>query len=611
MPLKYILIPLLSTCLLSEETFNIEDDFLKSLNEISQVATKTKLNRDQTTSFVSVLQGKKLQKLGVNDVYEALRYIPGIELSKEASGVRSVIFRGSVTKGEVKFMIDGVEINNAYRASFYYFLDLPIELISRIEVLRGPGSVLYGSGAINGVINIITKSSQNSHTENELFLSGGSYGYAKGGTRLNVRKENYQIALDAYYQRDDKEIDNTDQRLNDFSVGVNIKAYDLELNARIKRSIQGNSYGVFDKKDQSKEKYDNQNKALFANLKYQKNIFKKTELKIALNYNQYAQIVDDKHPSLGDIKSDFKEKSYNAKIELLNNSIQNNQLLVGVKAKHAQVEKANLSGLSKPNIVTPNLQRDIYSVYLNNNYLISAKTNLDIGLRYDDYSDFGDNLSPDIGVVYRATNNLSFKAKYAHAFRAPSWTELSGLKGNDTLQAEVSENTEIGMIYQHSFNLRSSFNAYVITIDDYIQKTDANYFQINSELNLKGAELDLSYTPFYKMELNFAASYLDAQDAHEEKIPFVANFLSTNSLIYTSDYGVVFGSTFKYANSRDMTNEVIFDQSISYRYKDLNVDLLVNNLFNSDIIYYDSLHGKNNPIKDAARMIYLKTTWQF
>ena len=603
-------IAFLATSILANETINIEDDFLQSLNQVNQVAAKTKLNRDRTTSLINVLQGKKLQKLGVDNVYEALRYIPGIELSKESTGTKSVIFRGSITKGEVKFMIDGVEINNAYRGSFYYFLDFPIELISRIEVLRGPGSVLHGSGAISGVINIITKSSQDSSTDNnEIFLSGGSYKYGKGGARVNIYKENYKLSVDAYYQENDKEIDSSDQRFNDYSTGLNFKAYDFEFNARIKDSTRGNAYGVFNIKDTNKNNYDNTNQAFYSNLKYSSSVSDNNDLKITLNYNKYSQIIEANAGIY--LKSDFEEETYNTNFELVNTSIEGNEFLIGANFKHNNSLKTGLYGHpTESNIVLPNLDRDIYSAYVLNNYLLTNNINISLGLRYDDYSDFGDNFSPDLGLVYRANKDMSFKLKYAKAFRAPSWTELYGLNANPNLKAEVSENIEFGLVYKYESSGRISLNTYHMLIEDYIQSIAGVYSQ-ESELDIHGVELDLSYNPVHNIEFSLVSSYSDAKDKYNHRIDYVANFLTTASLIYTSKIGLVFGSTLRYTNSKDMDNEAIFDQSISYNYKDINIKLIVKNMFNSGIIYYDSAHNETNPIKDAARVALIKASMEF
>ncbi len=606
MPYKSALVFLLSTSIMANN-FDAESDFLKSLNSANELAATSKLNRDKTTSLINVLQGKKLEKLGVCNVYEALKYIPGIELVRESSGVMSVIFRGSITKGEVKFMVDGVEINNVYRASYYYFLDFPIELISRIEVLRGPNSTLHGSGAISGVINVITKSSQDSHLENQVLAGAGSHKYSKGGARINVADENYKLSLDAYYQEDAKEIDSTDQHFNDYSVGVFFKAYDLELNTRIKDSIQGNAYGIDGATiDTDKDKYDNKNSNAYLNLIYNSTLSTNNDIKVVLNYSQYAQEIEAQYSI--DLNSDYKEESRSAKVELLNTTIEDNKLLIGINVNKSKTQKTDLNGHpSSSNIVSPDLVRKIVSVYLQDNYLLNKDMNIDLGLRYDDYSDYGDNTSLDLGLVYRANDDLSYKLKHAHAFRAPSWTELSNFSsGNPDLKAETSDNTELSTVYRCNNNSKISLNFYYSIIKDYIQQVGGTYSQ-EDELTLKGAEFDLSYTPRHNIELDLLASYTDAEDIDSQQIDKIAPFLTTSSLIYTSDIGLVFGSTLRYQNTKDVDNKAIFDQTISYNYKDLNIRLIVKNLFDSDVEYFD----KSLIIKDAKRLVYLKTSWEF
>jgi iron complex outermembrane receptor protein len=600
---------ILSASVLAGETLNLEDDFLESLNSASKIATKNKLNVEKTTSLITTLQGKKLQKLGVDSVYDALRYIPGIELSKESSGVKNVIFRGSVTKGEVKFLVDGVEINNTYRASFYYYLDLPIELVSRIEVLRGPSSVVYGSGAISGVINIVTKASQNS--DGKLFISGGSYSYTKGGAILNLSKESYKLSADAYYQMDDKEIDSSDQRTLDYSAGINLKVSDFELNARVKNSDQGNSHGLFNVVDLYEDRYYNKNSSWFSELKYNQKLSQNNSVNIALNYIQYSQNIEADAGAI-DLESDYKENSYGTEIKLTNTSIENNNLITGFYFKHTHTKETDLYGHPvESNIVKPDLERSIYSIFLKNNYLLNDDINIDIGLRYDDYSDFGDNISPDLGLVYRTGDNLSLKLRHSYAFRAPSWTELYGLSGDETLEAETSSNTEFGAIYRYYGDNKISLNLYHSKIKDYIYKYAGSDYSQDNELYIRGAELESLFSPVHNLEFSFQASYADAKDIDDQTVDEITRFLTTFSAIYTNDYGVTFGSTLRYKNTKDMDNSVILDQSVSYNYKDFNINLIAKNLFDSDVHYYDNAHDKTNPIVDAQRVVLLKTSWMF
>ncbi len=259
---KTILLSLLITQILANEELDFENDFLNSLDEVSEIATKTKLNIDDTPSFITVLNSDKLKNLGVSNVLEALGLVPGVEIKKENSGVPVVVFRGVTQKGEVKLMVDGVSINNAYRGSIYYFLDFPIEMISRIEVIRGAGSILYGSNAMSGVINIITHSAQDD-AKNSVFVSGATYDNYKGGAIVSAKQDKLRLSLDAYYQKENKMIEETDRGLKDFSIGLNLEYDAFSLLARVKDSKQGNAYGILGVEDHSKDMFYNKNQVFF------------------------------------------------------------------------------------------------------------------------------------------------------------------------------------------------------------------------------------------------------------------------------------------------------------------------------------------------------------
>ncbi len=124
-----------------------------------------------------------------------------MKLSIEPSGAKELIFRGVKEKGKIKLLVDGVTINNTYRGSIYYYLNFPIELIKRIEIIRGPGAILYGSNAVSGVVNIIIKKEGK-----QIFSTLGSERYILGGFNSNYDLGESNITLNGYYQKEDKGI---------------------------------------------------------------------------------------------------------------------------------------------------------------------------------------------------------------------------------------------------------------------------------------------------------------------------------------------------------------------------------------------------------------------
>ncbi len=611
--------------LLANDDLLLEDDFLQSLEEVSEIATKTKLNIDDTPSFVTVLHSEKLKKLGIENVFEALGLVPGVQLKKEASGVPIVMFRGVSQKGEVKLMIDGVTINNTYRGSIYYYLDFPIEMIKRIEVIRGAGSVLYGSNAISGVINIITNNSQKD-SKNKVFVSKGNFDNHKIGTLISTDINNIRVAMDGYYHKSDKtayidsnpsqQTGDSDRHLKDYSVGVNISDEHFTLLSRIKKSDMGNAYGIFSVLDTNTEMFNNINTSIFTQLSYKENFNKDNNIAILAGYNRYKQEVQTAHPKIPIIDAIYEEDSYFSQIDFISSSLTDNELLIGAKFESAKTLQSEWSA-GKPYLSDPNFSRKIISLYLNDKYSPISSIDISAGLRYDHYSDFGNSYAPNLGIVYRLNEEIRFKALYSHAFRAPSWVELTS---NDTLEAEHADSIEAGIIFKKNQQNLLRVNFFVSKIKDMIAKDLTGQYVQNTQNDFFGSELEYIYSPNNQTEFNFLASYIKAEDEDGNDLADIANILASTSLTYQLNSGFTFGSLLKYISSSkrsatdtrdDMPDSILFDQTISYTYKDFTASLIFKDLFDTGTYYALAKNPYEKDFDDKGRTIMLKASLEF
>lgn len=616
--MKYVLLlATFTTLLLSNDDFSIETDFLDSLEEVSEIATKTKLNIDDAPSFVTVLHNEKLQKLGITNLFEALAQVPGVALKRESSGIPVVVFRGVSQKGEVKLMIDGVTVNNTYRGSIYYFFDFPIELIERIEVIRGAGSVLYGSGAISGVINVITKSASETK-KNTLFVSGGTYDSYSGGAILSTTMGKMKVAVDTYYHTNKKVLDNTDRELSDFSLGLNIQKEELKFLARINSQTTGNAYGIFAVEDVSTHRYDNKNDTYFTQFSYKLPLGKKDSLEFLAGYSRYRQEAEALHPSLGVLTTQYDESTYFGQVDLKYNALEENELLCGLKYEAAKVLDSDLfrEGSQIAPLVTHGLTRDILSIYLNDKYTLYRDLDISLGLRYDDYSDFESAFSPTLGFVYRATEKLRIKALYAEAFRAPSWIELTS---NPNLQEETSTSYELGFVYKQNMNNLLRLNIYNTELNDMITK-ELTYVQSMTYATFRGIEMEYVSTPLETLEMTLLGSYIDAKDNENNAIADVANVLTSLSGIYTFSSGVSTSVLLKYVSSSqravtdprdDMPSSTILDTTLSYSYKYINTSVIIKDLFDKGTYYALPLNSLAKDYYDGGRSIMFKAAWEF
>lgn len=130
----------------------------KSISEAVEAASAKPLNIRKTPSVVSVITDEEIERSGATDLMDVLRMVPGIEFNVDVEGVVSVSFRGMWSnEGNIALRIDGHEMNDLAYASLQFGNHYSLAQIKRIEIIRGPGSAMYGGCAGYAVISITTK----------------------------------------------------------------------------------------------------------------------------------------------------------------------------------------------------------------------------------------------------------------------------------------------------------------------------------------------------------------------------------------------------------------------------------------------------------------------
>jgi iron complex outermembrane recepter protein len=155
------------------------------LNVEVTTVSKREQKLSQTAAAVYVITGEDIARSGVTSVPEALRLAPGVQVAQINSSTWAIAIRGfnSQYSDKLLVLVDGRTVYSpAFSGVFWNVEDLPLEDIERIEVIRGPGASVWGANAVDGVINIITKSAQ--QTQGGLVsVTGGNYDQAGTGVR--------------------------------------------------------------------------------------------------------------------------------------------------------------------------------------------------------------------------------------------------------------------------------------------------------------------------------------------------------------------------------------------------------------------------------------------
>ncbi len=134
------------------------------LNARIEAASQRPFSTRETPNIVTVITADEIRNSGARDLIDVLRMVPGIEFGTDVEGVISIGIRGQwAAEGKMLITVDGVEMNEIMFGFYTFSNDFPVTAIKRVEVVRGPGSVVNGGFAALGVINIITRDVTDQH----------------------------------------------------------------------------------------------------------------------------------------------------------------------------------------------------------------------------------------------------------------------------------------------------------------------------------------------------------------------------------------------------------------------------------------------------------------
>jgi len=182
------------------DTSKAEDTFLEQFAIQTDIATKTRLNVKYVPGVVDVMYGATLRKRGYQTVLEALTRLPGFQTLTNSYRTNPNV-RGNISdtfQGDVQILLNGVAQVSGNDFQPFSVLAMPLSAIDRIEVIKGPGSALYGEYALNGVINIVTVRETEGGAAH---ISGGSFNTQSAAVTQRIDGENWQVSMTALRRR--------------------------------------------------------------------------------------------------------------------------------------------------------------------------------------------------------------------------------------------------------------------------------------------------------------------------------------------------------------------------------------------------------------------------
>lgn len=628
--MKILILLLTSIWLIASENDLL--NLLEDLDSASEIATRTKLNIDKTPAIVSVLHTKELKKLGIVNLYEALETVPGIEVSMGTAGAKQVNMRGnkSLVRDKLKLMVNGISINSELSGSSFFYLDMPIELIERIEVIRGPSSALYGSFAHIGAINVITKSS--TEQDGLLFANVSSEGFGNTGFVEQIKSDSMRISLDGFF------VDNKNNRAygpyssitsktsftsyEDFSnksLGANMQLNDdISFQARWLKLDTQSFYGYGDWPINGDPKRL-QTTSITSELRYTPKLSEDASMDIKVGYKQYefeGSARYNPYPLYTAAPYDlisagyYREETFYSDVAL-NYTLDMHEILLGTylsDSKEAETNYArnNPSVSEAISIPVANIKKDIsryqYAFYLHDIYTISDQWTLNVGGRYDHYSDTDSSFAPKAALLYSHNNKNSYKLMYQRSFRAPSWLELYGCAspyiGNTSLKSETIDTIEFAYTHQNSFDDRFTLNLFYSDMKNFISRNSSFNFFNDNKIRTIGAELEWQFQLSQSAKLQSNYTIIHIKNEEGEHLPLVASHLANVMLYKQWNRKWSSGSTLRYVSKRrreatdtrsNLDGYTRVDQAITYSYKSVTIQATVKNIFDEKITFPSQL----------------------
>ncbi len=535
----------------------------KNVDRYSEVATESRSNENYQPYIVSTFNAIDLKKLGVLNLEEALSLVPGLDLAVDNINYKTPIFRGSnpVGFGQSKLFVDGVLVNDLFIGGYSSYLKMPLEIIKRIEVIRGGGDKLDGFNTYAGSIHVTTYAKEVGEFQDtdKVVFKSGSYKYLMGGFVKSYSSGDLRVFTDFVYQQDDKAISSgadafsqghlslptlgLDNRalsesgdaplwLKNYALGLALSYKDLSIRARVTEHKQGAAYGINYALPQDddyielpsyyldlsyKFKIDDFDISVFAGAKYDSFV---SSAKLAPSGWKFIDTIRFSADPTDIAFVTFEDGFYGEhradqrtlyQASTLNYSptkdhkfsfgyrvSQDETLKVVTKTSDRATGDASLVDYSKTySFFDESAKRESYTLFLTAKQHYSRAVSFVYGVDYMGTSYSSAGFAPRASLVYQNDSDNIFKAIYARSYRDPSWQEMF-TKNNSARVGNKDLEPEV----VDSFEV-----AYVrkFTSDNYLQ---TNIFFLKNRDQISNSAQDPEYnnkidTTIYGFELEY------------------------------------------------------------------------------------------------------------
>ena len=558
------------------------------LKEVVVSTTKLEIPFSKNFRTVKIISSDYIKNSPASNVSDLLQEITGIDVRRRGvGGVQGDLYIRGGGFDQTLLLVDGMKMDDAQTGHHTLNMILPLYLIERIEVIKGPAARIFGQNAFNGAINIVTKDVTGEKKQIDMSLKEISYGSFEQKNISAVTKiitNKVKSLLSFSNNTSDGYRHNTDYKRNNYFVktSFNLKSSPIDVIA----SFTENKFGAngFYASPSATEQYEKTQASL---LGVSTTI---NSEKLSIKPRLYWRRGQDEYIYIRDNPSVYRNLHKTNKVSAeLSGSYFSNSGVTGFGID-----------LSTVNISSNNLgehDRTTVNLFIDHTFkLFDEKLVLSPGIAVSYFSDMSFHSFPGIDLGYNINSNFKLYSNIGKTFRIPTYTDLyysdRTTIGNENLNPESATSTELGFKYNNSnFKISGAFfNIKAKNIIDYVKENEDDLWNAVNIGSLKttGFELDfrynfqnqnylnLGYTNIkdnnYVTNINFSKYSLNSLKHH---------FTSKLNLNYIRNVNHSF--VYKYAERSDKSSYNILDSKIMYK---KGLFIYVNNIF--DEVYSET-----------------------
>ncbi len=511
------IIPLFIVCTLfysakaQEKQLSVKDTI--TIKEVIVTGTATKINRNSTPLAVSVLDRKQIAEGSesailpmlsgrVPGLYVTERGVTGFGVAAGSAGQISIRGIGGNPTTGVLMLIDG-------HPQFMGLMGHPLpdsyvaSDVERVEVIRGPASILYGSNAMGGVINIITRKEASEGLIGNARLSYGSFNTQKQAASVGFKKSKFSTFASVNHDKTDGHRPNSDFEITNgylklgYEINPHLKA-DADISLAKFNAIDPGADTIHalpgNRIDITRGYW-----ALSVTNEYDKI---SGGLKLYNNFGEHT-ITDGFH-------STDKNRGINLYQTL--RLFEGNNLSFGADLANYGGKAENTKAMNGKGITFADTTVQEAGIYAFTQQTLFQNLTLNGGMRLQNHSKYGNEWIPSAGFAWQVSPLTTWRANYSKGFRSPTVRELYMFNHNPNLQPERIYSFETGIAQSFLQNkLKIELTGYLVKGDNLIVTGAMGNLYNTGKINNKGIELSLNARPLKKLELLLAYSYINME----------------------------------------------------------------------------------------------------